>query len=91
MVEGLTFFSSPPNGQLSGIRDQHRVGATLCRETAEIEVQTHTSAGPSGWRSRSRPHDIETHEILVTLAERPHPFPSRTRQLSSPAPKILRG
>src|ERR1035437_8845105 len=28
---------------------------------------------------------------LVTLAERPHPFPSRTRQLSSPAPKILRG
>src|SRR4051794_18415161 len=32
-----------------------------------------------------------THEILVTLAERPHPFPSRTRKLSSPAPKILRG
>ena len=36
----------------------------------------------------------ETHpdaKILVTLAERPHPFPSRTRKLSSPAPKILRG
>ena len=32
-----------------------------------------------------------THEILVTQAERPHPFPSRTRKLSSPAPKILRG
>jgi hypothetical protein len=29
--------------------------------------------------------------FLVTLAERPHPFPSRTRKLSSPAPKILRG
>ena len=29
--------------------------------------------------------------IPVTLAERPHPFPSRTRKLSSPAPKILRG
>ena len=27
----------------------------------------------------------------MTLAERPHPFPSRTRKLSSPAPKILRG
>jgi hypothetical protein len=27
----------------------------------------------------------------VTPAERPHPFPSRTRKLSSPAPKILRG
>ena len=31
------------------------------------------------------------HTIPVTLAERPHPFPSRTRKLSSPAPKILRG
>src|SRR5436309_9627910 len=29
--------------------------------------------------------------ILVTLAERPYPFPSRTRKSSSPAPKILRG
>ena len=27
----------------------------------------------------------------MTLAERPHPFPSRTRKSSSPAPKILRG
>ena len=35
--------------------------------------------------------DSQTQEILVTLAERPHPFPSRTRKLSSPAPKILRG
>ena len=34
---------------------------------------------------------IQTQKILVTLAERPHPFPSRTRKLSSPAPKILRG
>ena len=29
--------------------------------------------------------------IPVTLAERLHPFPSRTRKLSSPAPKILGG
>src|SRR4051795_264641 len=36
--------------------------------------------------SLSRPHAIP-----VTLAGRPHPFPSRTRKLSSPAPKILRG
>ena len=27
----------------------------------------------------------------MTQAERPHPFPSRPRKLSSPAPKILRG
>src|SRR6478609_4167847 len=33
----------------------------------------------------------QTRMIPVTLAERPHPFPSRTRKLSSPAPKILRG
>ena len=46
--------------------------------------------GPRGSardRSRTRPDA----KILVTLAERPHPFPSRTRKLSSPAPKILRG
>ena len=45
--------------------------------------------------SRSKTRPAERHrpdaEILVTLAERPHPFPSRTRKLSSPAPKILRG
>jgi hypothetical protein len=35
--------------------------------------------------------NVQTLRILVTLAERPHPFPSRTRKLSSPAPKILRG
>src|SRR5262249_4302531 len=40
---------------------------------------------------RARPNNIQTHEILVTLAERPYPFPSRTRKSSSPAPKILRG
>src|SRR3989304_6209112 len=39
----------------------------------------------------ARCRTVQTQEILVTLAERPHPFPSRTRKLSSPAPKILRG
>src|SRR6476469_8154858 len=42
-------------------------------------------------RPRSQPNDVQTQEILVTLAERPYPFPSRTRKSSSPAPKILRG
>ena len=37
------------------------------------------------------PKHVQTQQIPVTLAERPHPFPSRTRKLSSPAPKILRG
>src|SRR5215211_2806923 len=40
---------------------------------------------------RSQPNNIQTQRILVTLAERPYPFPSRTRKSSSPAPKILRG
>src|SRR4051812_24466546 len=42
------------------------------------------------WRW-TQPNNHPTHEILVTLAERPYPFPSRTRKSSSPAPKILRG
>ena len=40
---------------------------------------------------RAAAETIQTQRIPVTLAERPHPFPSRTRKLSSPAPKILRG
>src|SRR5450759_5175901 len=40
---------------------------------------------------RLRRIGVQTHMTLVTPAERPHPFPSRTRKLSSPAPKILRG
>src|SRR5450759_4048701 len=46
---------------------------------------------PKHWSIRLRRIDPQTHMTLVTLAERPHPFPSRTRKLSSPAPKILRG
>ena len=48
---------------------------------------------PRGHRDRasSRCRNVQTQKIPVTLAERPHPFPSRTRKLSSPAPKILRG
>src|SRR5512140_94522 len=43
------------------------------------------SSAPARCRSRF------SSKILVTLAERPYPFPSRTRKSSSPAPKILRG
>ena len=43
-------------------------------------------------RSIARTQPItSSSRILVTLAERPYPFPSRTRKSSSPAPKILRG
>ena len=46
--------------------------------------------GPRGPAQAAAEH-VQTQQILVTLAERPYPFPSRTRKLSSPAPKILRG
>src|SRR3954453_14108865 len=54
-----------------------------------LEIAIFDGARPFAWEtlpSLSRPHAIP-----VTLAGRPHPFPSRTRKLSSPAPKILRG
>ena len=43
------------------------------------EIQYNTVCSPA------RPDDIE----LVLIRARVHPFPFRTRQLSSPAPKIL--
>ena len=41
------------------------------------------SGGSSGVRSSSR--------FLATIAEGPHPIPSRTRKLSPPAPMVLQG
>ncbi len=78
MVEGLTS-SATDQGSAAGSEGIHRVPGARRNELVEIE-------------DFRPPNDIDqTHEILVTLAERPHPFPSRTRKLSSPAPKILRG
>jgi hypothetical protein len=68
---------------------------------AEVAIEQHRrnrrsqTWRPRAWTRSARggllPKHIQTQKILVTLAERPHPFPSRTRKLSSPAPKILRG
>ena len=83
MVEGLTFFSTV-QGSAAGPGSPGRLG--------EIEVlQSAPRAGPFGLSRRVAADPQSTQKILVTLAERPHPFPSRTRKLSSPAPKILRG
>jgi hypothetical protein len=91
MVEGLTFFSNPPMGSWKGWRHHHRVvGDGSVAVTAGIEVLTPVAGHRADHPITSSRHD-HTHEILVTQAERPHPFPSRTRKLSSPAPKILRG
>ena len=46
---------------------------------------------PSFGRPRYRAIGRELKIIPVAPAERSHPFPSRTRKLSSPAPKILGG
>ena len=86
MVEGLTS-SATDQGSVAGIREHraHRAHeATLARSKLDRR-RLHRGSAPA------TPNNVQTHEILVTLAERPHPFPSRTRKLSSPAPKILRG
>src|SRR6185369_17435331 len=53
--------------------------------------RSRTSIGAPRSRACRRRRSPFSSKILVTLAERPYPFPSRTRQSSSPAPKILRG
>src|SRR5687767_5173805 len=83
MVEGLTS-SATDQGSLAEDR-----GRSLTTPKSEISPK---AAAPSiSLARRSQPKHIQTQKILVTLAERQHPFPSRTRKLSSPAPKILRG
>ena len=84
MVEGLT---SSATDQGSGLGS----GSIL---TDSHEIEDPSSAPAPVHRDRAQgplPNDVQTQEILVTLAERPYPFPSRTRKSSSPAPKILRG
>ena len=80
MVEGLTS-SATDQGSVAGsigIHRAHRRATKCTRARSKARLATE--------RTSSRPQNF-----LVTLAERPHPFPSRTRKLSSPAPKILRG
>src|SRR4026207_616191 len=88
MVEGLTFFNSPPMGSCRMPRIPPR--RAIWSRTAGIEGQDFVGGHRAAAPITSSSHE-QTHEILVTQAERPHPFPSRTRKLSSPAPKILRG
>src|SRR4051794_23364538 len=84
MVEGLTFFSTDQGSAAgSGIHHLH------LGEIEDLQSAPRASGSTGAPAGRSR-HHIHA-RILVTLAERPHPFPSRTRKLSSPAPKILRG
>src|SRR6476661_5176500 len=82
MVEGLTFFSSD-QGSVAG------PGASCNSAKSKFFNRRLARAIWPQRRDAADPHS--TQKILVTLAERPHPFPSRTRKLSSPAPKILRG
>src|SRR5262252_7136184 len=79
MVEGLTSLPAPDQG-------------SACREIGSPRRIVILRLAPAS-RERRRSHAVivQMQTIPVTLAERPHPFPSRTRQLSSPAPKILRG
>ena len=79
MVEGLTSLPAPDQG-------------SACREIGSPMADHDPSTGARVARATpAAAVIIQMHTIPVTLAERPHPFPSRTRKLSSPAPKILRG
>jgi hypothetical protein len=86
MVEGLT---SSATDQGSAPRRVRGTPGALAPEQRDIE-DPGASRAPRAVEPLPTALD-QTHGILVTLAERPHPFPSRTRKLSSPAPKILRG
>src|SRR5262245_20692462 len=81
---GLDHFPATDQGSVAGDR------VPVLSTTREIRRSIPAPAGPRD-RRRAAAETIQTQRIPVTLAERPHPFPSRTRKLSSPAPKILRG
>src|SRR5256885_4650451 len=82
MVEGLTT-SAPGQGSGTG-------SGSDSMTTDEIDDLDFNRSPRSHGAPRLPPITFSS-KILVTLAERPYPFPSRTRKSSSPAPKILRG
>ena len=84
MVEGLTS-SATDQGSVAGIDDR------IPDDSTRSKIRFRRPRRSSRPRVEPLPNTIQTQKIPVTLAERPHPFPSRTRKLSSPAPKILRG
>ena len=72
---------------------------TWVRSVSHYAIATaHRLVGPPG---RQSPRRIERPHIVcrscfaiffpVAIPERPHPFPSRTRKLSSPGPMVLQG
>ena len=85
MVEGLTS-SAADQGSAGWIRD--RIPEPTPRSKT---FDRRPRDGHRGRRGRRCRIHVSDGRIPVTLAERPYPFPSRTRKLSSPAPKILRG
>ena len=80
MVEGLTS-SATDQGSVAGDPGITSLTTRRIEDLRRPRVRATTS----------RCRNVQTQTIPVTPAERPHPFPSRTRKLSSPAPKILRG
>src|SRR5207249_7321477 len=84
MVEGLTT-SAPDPG--SGTETKSGIRIPTIDEIVDLDFSAPVLEGSSTWT----PPITSSSRILVTLAERPYPFPSRTRKSSSPAPKILRG
>src|SRR5215216_5335852 len=89
MVEGLTT-SAPDPGSVGWVNRDGNSPQT--REIVDLDFSAPALEPRSFEAPRARTQPItSSSRILVTLAERPYPFPSRTRKSSSPAPKILRG
>ena len=90
MVEGLTASAAHPGADADVLgRDAVVCRAWILRDRGSRRLECADAFdGASPANRTGRVHNVR---ILVTQAERPHPFPSRTRKLSSPAPKILRG
>src|SRR5438105_1690992 len=83
MVEGLTTSATD-----QAVRGWIRYSEY--RQHVEIDDQR-LLWRPALVRARRCSRSRSSSKIPVTPAERPYPFPSRTRKSSSPAPKILRG
>src|SRR6186997_1303064 len=84
MVEGLTTSAPDPGSGTD------RIGIGSRQQRNEIVDLDFSAPALEPSSARTQPITSSS-RILVTLAERPYPFPSRTRKSSSPAPKILRG
>src|SRR4030066_879472 len=69
------------------LANRYKLPVRLDHYSTDGRVRTHSRKDRSARRTRVK----RVFRLSVAMAERKHPFPSRTRKLSSPAPMVLRG